>query len=603
MTIKSADTCPWDGEFQQKLIYAPEKRPGFVAWVTAFPYGDGAIGVSFDETLEKENKKFRSAPIAFAEAVGAPVSYGSIEGGSADQCSYRVYMRSEDGVNFTETGRCARENGSLCNAGFPDGRIVGFDVPRMNEAYTGWDECIRVRESTDGGSTWVEVRRLLEGTAPYLWRVRRLRSGTIVLLASLYGTPWGVGKERTTRNTMLPGETYLSKIQPFFITSEDGRTFSQPHYILPGIGAHEFDFVELPDGRLLFIAGDVQATPVGRQFVQPSPDGWINGNLLPIRTGAPVDPQKNPQGGWLPETICWDESQQCIVGYRRHKTFSISNDFGENWIRVEPDQSFDHLYQPYLLELGDGRLGLYGHIGGDNAFGENDMTIQAQVMRMRCADKLPRAARVSLERKWLPDGSGYCNGFRARLTAGDQPVPGETLEFRFNTYWNEDGSQNTASQPDASRKLQALTDADGWAQVDAPWYDGVADIHLAYTVDVVCHGSELIRGCQGPMMTVLALTPRRKTLFPYDAYFAGGCLYLAPQFMKAFPQAMKALSDAVGSSNVLAEGVLCAEARHRLTACGVLKQGEDGLFRWIHSVHAPRPLNDVKPMLSGDWYI
>ncbi len=118
----------------------------------------------------------------------------------------------------------------------------------------------------------------MDGCAPaagrhcaLLWRVRCLRDGTLVVLASLYGTPWGPGRERATRNTMLPGETYQSKIQPFFLTSRDGREFSAPNYILPGIGAHEFDFVELPDGRLLFIAGDVQGTPVGRQFVTPSP--------------------------------------------------------------------------------------------------------------------------------------------------------------------------------------------------------------------------------------------------------------------------------------------------------------------------------------------
>ena len=210
------DSIPWRGDFEQKLVYAPEKRPGFVAWVTAFPYGDGSIGISFDETLEAENPDFIPPRLEFAEAAGVPVSYCSVEGGSARQRSYRVYMRSVDGVNFIETGRCGRREGSLCNAGFPDGRIVGFDVPRYNDERTGWSDCIRVRESRDGGSTWTDVRRLLEGTAPYLWRVRCLRDGTLVVLASLYGTPWGPGRERATRNTMLPGETYQSKIQPFF---------------------------------------------------------------------------------------------------------------------------------------------------------------------------------------------------------------------------------------------------------------------------------------------------------------------------------------------------------------------------------------------------
>ena len=411
------DSIPWRGDFEQKLVYAPEKRPGFVAWVTAFPYGDGSIGISFDETLEAENPDFIPPRLEFAEAAGVPVSYCSVEGGSARQRSYRVYMRSVDGVNFTETGRCGRREGSLCNAGFPDGRIVGFDVPRYNDERTGWSDCIRVRESRDGGSTWTDVRRLLEGTAPYLWRVRCLRDGTLVVLASLYGTPWGPGRERATRNTMLPGETYQSKIQPFFLTSRDGREFSAPNYILPGIGAHEFDFVELPDGRLLFIAGDVQGTSVGRQFVTPSPDGWLNGTLYPICTGAPGDPVRDPQGGYVPETIAWDAQRGCIVGYRRNKCFSLSNDYGENWTRIEPDVPFDFLYQPYLLALDGGRLGLYGHVGGDNAFGENDMTIQAQVFAPECARDMPRAAQLSLERMLAPDGSGYINSFRARLTA------------------------------------------------------------------------------------------------------------------------------------------------------------------------------------------
>ena len=68
------DSIPWRGDFEQKLVYAPEKRPGFVAWVTAFPYGDGSIGISFDETLEAENPDFIPPRLEFAEAAGVPVS-------------------------------------------------------------------------------------------------------------------------------------------------------------------------------------------------------------------------------------------------------------------------------------------------------------------------------------------------------------------------------------------------------------------------------------------------------------------------------------------------------------------------------------------------
>ena len=36
------------------------------------------------------------------------------------------------------------------------------------------------------------------------------------------------------------------------------------------------------------IRDSVQGTSVGRQFVTPSPDGWLNGTLYPICTGAPL---------------------------------------------------------------------------------------------------------------------------------------------------------------------------------------------------------------------------------------------------------------------------------------------------------------------------
>lgn len=603
MHDSSSPSIAWRGAFCETLVYAPQKRPGFVAWAAAFSYGDGSVGLSFDEVLEQENPAFTPVRLEYAEAAGIPVSYGSVEAGSASQRAFRVYMRAPDGVHFTETGRCPRTRGALCNVGFPDGRIVGFDVPRRNAAQTGWSTGIHVRESADGGTTWRDVRTLLPEHPVYVWRVRRLRSGTILVLASLSGAPWGVGCARVARNAMLPGETELGRIQTFFLTSEDGVHYSGPHYILPGLGAHEYDVAELPDGRLLFIAGDVQGTPVGRQFVTHTPDGWVNGTLYPIRDGAPPDPARDPQGGYVPETVVWDDTHRCLVGYRRGKGYSFSNDDGENWTRTEPDAPYTLLYQPQLLSLAGGRIALYGHVGGDNAFGERDMTIRAQVFCAEGAAQLPGPTRLFLERLQFADSSGYRNAFRARLTADGVPQAGQTVEFRFTPFWNANGSVNTTPQERAPHQVCAVTNADGFAEAEAPWFDGRADIHLAYRADVVFRGTDTLRACGGPSMTVLALTPRRETLFPYDAYFAGGTLYLSPDFLKDHPDAMDALQAAAGDSPLLPDGVLCREACARLVRCGVLEEDEAGTLCWIASVHAPRPLDAVRPMRSGDWYI
>lgn len=597
------DTVTWEGSFEQHRVYTPANHPGFVAWATAFTYGDGSIGLSFDERIQKENPSFTPPKLEYAEAAGVPVSYCSAETGSKDQCSYRVYMRAEDGIHFTETGRCSRSEGSFCNIGFPDGRIIGFDVPRHNPAGTGWCDYILVRESTDGGNTWREVRKLFQGSAPYLWRIRRLRDGTIILLASFYGTVWGPGQERLTRNTDFPYESYTSKIQTFFVTTKDGYHFTSPNYILPGIGAHEYDFVELPDGRLVFIAGDVQGTPVGRQIIVPTEDGWVNGGLFPIHAGAPKDPDANPQGGYVPETMVWDDHHQCIVGYRRNKCFSISNDLGANWTRVELDVPFTHLYQPFMLTAPDGKIALYGHAGGgDVSFGQRDMTIECQIMDMACADALPKPTKLTLERILSGDGSHYTNEFLARLTCGDTPLPGVELEFRFTDYWAPDGAKNTTPQAAAPLKIRAVTDAQGCARAHAACYDNRSDIHLAYNVDVTWIVSDGFRRCVSPQMCILALTPYRRCLFPRDAYFAGGTLFLSPAFVQEFPGILQTLEQAVGDSDRLPDSLISPELQQRLLASGVLHIAPDGTLRWIKSIHADRPLDAVKLMLTGDWY-
>ncbi len=202
-----------------------------------------------------------------------------------------------------------------------------------------------------------------------------------------------------------------------------------------------------------------------------------------------------------------------------------------------------------------------------------------------------------------PDGSGYINSFRARLTAGGRPLAGQEVEFRFNTYWNEDGSVNTTAQEDAPDKEQVCTDAEGWAVASAVRYNGIGDIHLAYNVDVVCHGSQDVRDCTGPMMTILALTPRRETGYPYDAYFAGGTLYLRRSSCGISRRRRRPLRGAAGGSGVLPQGALCEEAVERLlgnaACCGAGRTGRCG----GSTAHAPRPLDDVRPMASADWYV
>ena len=131
-SARAQDAC-------REVIYEPAGEHGFVGWVTGFDYADGRIGLSFKEVRPGRDPRFRAPKLEMGEAVGAPVSYCSVECGSADTISERVYLASDDsGKTWRETGRCPLDLGSFANVGFPDGRIVGLDVGRLNEARTGW---------------------------------------------------------------------------------------------------------------------------------------------------------------------------------------------------------------------------------------------------------------------------------------------------------------------------------------------------------------------------------------------------------------------------------------------------------------------------------
>jgi len=75
---------------ERRILYTPKVRPGFVAWTTCFDYGDGRIGLSFKETLRETDPNYIPPKLEMGEAVGAPVSYCSVECGSEQERSFRV---------------------------------------------------------------------------------------------------------------------------------------------------------------------------------------------------------------------------------------------------------------------------------------------------------------------------------------------------------------------------------------------------------------------------------------------------------------------------------------------------------------------------------
>ena len=290
-----------------------------------------------------------------------------------------------------------------------------------------------------------------------------------------------------------------------------------------------------------------------------------------------------------------------LVGSRRNKPYSCSNDFGENWFEL--DGLPPSLYQPFMQLMPDGSIANFGHRGGDQGFGQEDMYIGADLFRVENA--LPQSTRLTLRRELSPDGNHYENRYAATLTAGGKPVAGQTLRFRFRPSWTEEGAPSTLPAEDSPIQPEAVTDESGTARVHVADYDGIGDIHFSYISDVVfrpAEGSGFLP-CNGPSIAGMALRPHRATRWPYDAYFAEGSLFLSPALTDEYPGLMEKLEPLCGlPGDELPAGTLPEGAVGRLLQSGVLRQTKGGL-RWISSVHAPVPLAKVLPMSEGDWYL
>src|SRR3989304_5706832 len=99
----------------------------------------------------------------------------------------------------------------------------------------------------------------MEGKFFYVHKWKKLSSDAIVTAGPILPT-FGPGGERGGRCMSIPGQV-LPDQTAFLISCDGGYTWDGPHYILPGIEAWEPDFVELPDGSLLFLNSTV---PAGR---------------------------------------------------------------------------------------------------------------------------------------------------------------------------------------------------------------------------------------------------------------------------------------------------------------------------------------------------
>ncbi|MCK5157481.1 MAG: hypothetical protein KAQ69_13715, partial [Spirochaetales bacterium] len=300
--------------------------------------------------------------------------------------------------------------------------------------------------------------------------------------------------------------------------------------------AWEPDFVELPDGALLFINSTVQGGRAVRQIVRKSSTGWVNGPLMEIHRGAPDDWEKNKQGGFTPESVTMTPAG-LIVGARRGGVYSCSNDLGENWYEIEGPAKCN--YQPIIENLPDGKFLAVWHYGGDTRFGEIDMFIGTHEFELEANLSLPLPTVLTLERELSEDRTQYISSFSARLTADGKAVAGREIQLQVRDVWVFDPKRrmNPVNVWDSPDIRIGITNSGGVARFELKDKVRIPDIHHCYQVGVsfVPASGEKLAGCKGPARPAYSLTQARNNSAPYPIYNLGGRIMITPATREKFP--------------------------------------------------------------------
>ena len=359
-------------EHRHKTIYRSPQKPGFTSWVGAWTMPGGDLMVSFTQATGPAQGR-TAAPREVQQKLSWPPP--GHPGYDMTGLELRnVHLRSTDaGATWREASAdrfqsCMNGVTGEAETALADGTILrgvwGFYLPYDDHLpKTGYLE-----RSRDGSRSWGMPEVLLDPARYSVWpkRLRVLRDGRLIVLG---------GVADVAANSRTRAE-YSGLFRPLLMVSADaGKTWTGPIEVVPeqqreGWGGEEFDAAELPNGDLLCVfrrqppgaAGEVRWQGVLRK----EGAGW--------RAGEP-GPAPFPHSGH-PELLATREG---VVLHLATTAIHATANAGQNWQRLElPGTS----YYPRSVQSADGRIFVFGHLGGDDEYGKVDQSIVMDSFRL-----------------------------------------------------------------------------------------------------------------------------------------------------------------------------------------------------------------------------
>lgn len=520
---------------EERTIFYPAKRPGYAAWVAPWKGPDGSLFVSFIEKRHLPNPTHRPIPLSFWEAMGLPIKYQASFCTDPDILGESVVLQSKDeGVTWKEVGRsitnCLHHFDYLSLA---DGSMLRFNHNTYLVYESAEKPYCAIQKSTDLGNTWKDLTMLSEDMFLYPYRIEQLRDGALVFLGS-YSDAFGPGRRMGRRNDQRPQVRQESQAAIYF-SHDQGVNWQGPVPVLPGVLAHEPDMVEMPSGDLLIINSTVQGGAATRQYVRRQGKRFIPQAVLDVTSGP------------VPETVI-HAREGLLVGTSRGREYSCSKDEGNTWHAIEGVPK--SLYQPRILQLDDGRLCNFFHLGGDNMVGEIDQYVGAHVFRLE--EHLPAPTTLSISRDRNPEGTRYINAFTVALRAGSAPVAGRTVKFTVR-----------ASSPGRRRydvtTFERTTDPEGRARIALPEYETCVDVHRHYFVHAeftpTSSDAQFAAAVSAKFhcYRMTSTAGRRNT---YAFYAAGRQLFVLPEILAEFPEIRRVVESFGAKQNFTAKDLV-----------------------------------------------
>jgi len=367
---------------ESRAIYSSPQSPGYTSWVGAWEMNDGSLMTGFVQATGEVDPADRElAPKGVIDAYGVPRGEPQRDFWGLDQTV--EYLRSTDGGSTWEALRsdafkAPSPYGYTAQAtiGLKDGtllrRVNGDDLRHESQIpHTAF-----LQRLAPGAERWTEPQVLMDPARRtyQLSRLRYLTDGRLIATGNYWDVP---------ADTPLPERAKVPSTFLLMVSSDGGQTWRNGLTIpsetapLPG---NEWDTAELPNGDLAAVfrtrvSPSVDATQVRKVAVlEQNGDGWV---LTGLRD-APFAPSGHPE---LLRTREGPILHIATTGV--HYTTD-----GLNWKPLDfvPKRSYRSDYYPQAVQTRDGVIRVFGHVGGDDAYGERDQSITMDTFRIKADD-------------------------------------------------------------------------------------------------------------------------------------------------------------------------------------------------------------------------